>query len=104
MASRMGIGQEKINKAIQLSNNYGKDINGLKKVINENGGVSFLNKALAYYDKPLVKNVLSKAGVTPELVEGIKKDLGVVNQVQTSVNTATDLLTKLKHLNKKYKS
>lgn len=93
----MGIGQDKINQAIQMSNNYGKDINGIKKVINENGGVSFLNKALTYYNKPLVKTMLSKAGITPELVEGIKKDLGVGNNT-TVENTTTDLLNRLKHL------
>lgn len=93
----MGIGQDKINQALQMSNNYSKDINGVRKLINENGGTGFLNKALEYYNNPLVKMALNKIGVTQELVESVKRDLGVGSTPSQSTNT-NDILTKLKHL------
>lgn len=94
----MGIGQDKIQQALQMSNKYPKDIQGLRQVINDNGGSNFLDKALNFYNKPLVKIALSKAGITPEIIEGLKKDLGVGTNGATSSNNNDDIMSRLKHL------
>lgn len=92
-ASKLGIGQDKIQQAMQMSNKYSRDINGLRQVINDNGGASFIEKALSFANKPLVSAGLSKLGVTPEVINGIKKDLGLQN---TSTND--DIFERLKRL------
>lgn len=77
MASNLGIGQDKINQAQKMMSNYSSDMSGLRKVINDNGGTDFLNKAIQFSNNPLVKVALRKVGVTDELIESVKKDLGI---------------------------
>lgn len=97
MAQKMGIGQDKIQQALSMANNYSNDINGLKKVINDNGGKAFLDKALNFADNPLAKIALNKLGITSEVIDGLKKDLGV-NGVSTPYSNSNDILARLKHL------
>lgn len=97
MANRFGIGQDKINQALSLSNKYSNDINGLRRVINDNGGKEFLDKALEFANKPLVQAGLKKFGVTPELINGIKKDLGIAETDSLS-NGNNDIMERLKRL------
>lgn len=92
----MGIGQDKIQQALQMSNRYSNDINGLRQVINENGGKSFLDKALKFANNPLARVGLNKIGVTPELIESIKKDLGITETANTSYGN--DIMERLKKL------
>lgn len=96
MAQKMGIGQDKIQQALQISKNYSKDVNGLRKVINDNGGRNFLDKALNFANNPLVRVGLGKIGVTPEVIEGIKKDLGIAET--TNANYGSDIMERLKNL------
>lgn len=93
MASKFGIGQDKIQQAMQMSSKYSHDINGLRRVINDNGGTNFIEKALNFANKPLVSAGLAKLGVTPELINGIKRDLGLQNNTSND-----DILERLKRL------
>ena len=79
-----------------MSNNYSKDIKGLRQVINENGGRNFLDKALQFANNPLARMGLNKLGVTPEVIEGIKKDLGITETANTSYGN--DIMERLKKL------
>lgn len=92
----MGIGQDKINQALSMSSRYSNDINGLRQVINDNGGKDFLDKALKFANQPLVQAGLKKFGVTPELIDGIKKDLGIT-ETASSTN-GDDIMERLKRL------
>lgn len=92
----MGIGQDKIQQALSMSNKYSNDINGLRQVINDNGGKNFLDKALQFANNPLARVGLNKLGVTPEVIESIKKDLGIAETSNTSYGN--DLLDRLKRL------
>lgn len=96
MAQGLGIGQDKLSQALKMSDKYSKDINGLKQVINDNGGNDFLNKALNFANSPLARIALSKIGITPEVLEGLKKDLGVNSNNSTSQNY--DIMERLKRL------
>ncbi len=98
MASQVGIGQDKIQQALQLSTKYPKDIQGLKQVINDNGGVSFLEKALKTAENPLLKPMLKKIGVTPDVIAGLKKDLGYGGSIETTTTSNNNILERLKNL------
>ena len=96
MAQKMGIGQDKIQQALSMSNRYSNDINGLRQVIQDNGGKNFLDKALKFANNPLAKAGLNKIGLTSELIESIKKDLGVNTTINTNSNDIMERLKKLK--------
>lgn len=95
MAMSMGIGQDKISQAQKLMGKYSTDLNGVRQVINDNGGMPALEKMLKFYNNPLVKAGLKKAGITPEVVESLKKDLGVA-PTSTPVNNILDRFKNLK--------
>lgn len=77
MAKSMGIGQDKISQAQNMMSKYSTDINGLRQAINDNGGVPALERVLKFANSPIAKIGLSKIGVTPEVIESLKKDLGI---------------------------
>lgn len=93
MAKNMGIGQDKISQAQNMMGKYSTDINGLRQAINDNGGMPALEKVLKFYNNPLVKAGLKKVGITPEVVESLKKDLGVAPTTPTN-----NILDRLKNL------
>lgn len=97
LASQFGLGNDKINKVMELSNNYPKDINGIRKLINENGGRSFLDKALKTAQNPLVKPILKKLGVTEELINGITSELNTTCN-NNNANGTDDIFERLKKL------
>lgn len=94
MATQLGIGQDKINQVMQMANKYNGDLNGLKQAINENGGRDTFNKAIKFTENPLVRAGLKKFGVL-ELVESVKKDLGM--STSTPTNTM-DIMDRFKNL------
>lgn len=85
MAKTMGIGQDKISQAQQMMSRYSTDLNGVRQVINDNGGVPALEKVLNFANSPLVKPMLKKVGITPEVLESLKRDLGVAPKVQDNI-------------------
>lgn len=96
LANKMGIGKDKLNQAMSMANKYPSDINGLKSVINDNGGIDFLNRALKFASNPMVQAGLKRFGVTPELINGIKKDLGITDTA--SYTDGNDIMERLKKL------
>lgn len=86
IAKNMGIGQDKISQAQNMMSKYSTDINGLRQAINDNGGMPALEKVLKFANYPIAKIGLSKIGVTPEVIESLKKDLGIYPKSNSSDN------------------
>ena len=97
MASQLGIGQDKINQVMKMANKYNGDLSGLKQAINENGGRDTFNKAIKFTENPLVRAGLKKFGVL-ELVESVKKDLGMTSSVPSGINNNNDIMDRFKNL------
>ena len=93
IAKALGLNNQRINQAVNLSKNYSQDLQGLKKAVESCGGMNTVNRALEFAENPLVKMGLGKLGINTATLHSIKNELSTPTSIPSSQR-----LEKLKQL------